>query len=75
MKPISRSPPPYFTSSSSLALPASGLVADRVSVPFLRLSFTARDFSLEMVETRSTASANSRFGTSITLSFPVGMTR
>ena len=65
----------YLTSSSSVALPASGLLAESVKVPSPSESFTARDFSVEMVETRSTALANSSRLTSSTLSLCCGMTR
>jgi hypothetical protein len=45
-------------------VPFSGLVADSVSVPCSTASLTARLFSVEMVETRSTASAKSLQSTS-----------
>ena len=38
-------------------------------------AFTARDFSDEIVATRSTAAAKARASTSITLSLPFGITR
>ena len=43
-----------------LQMPFSGLVAERVSEPCSTASLTARLFSVEMVETRSTASAKNR---------------
>jgi hypothetical protein len=75
LKPISSGSPPYPTSSASSALPLSGLVAETVSAPSPRASLTARLFSVEMVETRSTASKKDLRSTSITLSLPEGITR
>ena len=57
------------------ALPESGLLTASVSRRSPRASFTARPRSDEMVETRSTASANSALSTVRRLSLPVGMTR
>ena len=53
----------------------SGLLADKTSVPFSIAIFTARERSLEMAETRSTAAENALQPTSRVLSLPVGMTR
>ena len=53
----------------------SGLVAESVTSPLATATFMARDFSVEMVDTRSTACANSLHGTFRILSLPVGMTR
>ena len=53
----------------------SGLVAVRVSWPLATASLIARDFSVEIVATRSTASAKLLQSTSRILSLPDGMTR
>ena len=50
MNPISSGSEAYSTSSSSVALPESGLVTDSTSLPADSASFTARPRSLEMVE-------------------------
>ena len=67
--------PPGSETRASLALPFSGLEAERIMLFFFRLSLIARDFSEAMFETRSTASANMRRSTVIDLSLPVGITR
>ena len=63
------------TSMSSVADPASGEFADNVIVLPFNVILRARDFPSEIVETRSMALVNSFGLTSITLSFPVGITR
>ena len=49
----------YSASSSSVAVPESGLITESVSLPGGNASFTARPRSAEIVETRSTAAAKS----------------
>ena len=56
-------------------IPPIARVAESVTTPLATASLMARDFSVEMVETRSTACANSLHGTFRTLSLPAGMTR
>ena len=54
---------------------ASVLLADNVSTPGLRPIFTERDFSDEIVDTRSTAAAKEAASTCMIRSLPVGITR
>ena len=76
LNPISSGLAEYRTpSSSSTAVPFSGLVADTTRLPFSMASFTARLFSVEIVDTRSIASANSLQLTSRILSLLEGITR
>ena len=56
-------------------VPPIARVAESVTTPLATATLMARDFSVEIVETRSTACANSLHGTFRTLSLPVGITR
>ena len=53
----------------------SGDEAESTSAPSLKDSLMARDFSVEIADTRSTASAKVLQSTTSSLSLPAGMTR
>ena len=75
LKPISKSSPLKSTDISSIAVPASGLVTDKVRLLSFKDNLTARPRSLDNVATLSTALVSILVFTDIVLSFWNGITR
>ena len=75
LKPISISDESYPMGSSTVAESFYVLLAAKNKFNLEMASFTARDFSAEIADTRSTASAKVLQSTTMDLSFPAGMTR